>query len=78
MPRLEYVIKQEKINATDDGKEALYNLSGGDMRRVLNILQVLFDLFACLIGFFRVHLWLLTQLMKRMFTCVLDNQNQRL
>uniref|UniRef100_A0A914D7Y7 Activator 1 subunit 5 n=1 Tax=Acrobeloides nanus TaxID=290746 RepID=A0A914D7Y7_9BILA len=39
MPRLEYVIKQEKINATDDGKEALYNLSGGDMRRVLNILQ---------------------------------------
>ncbi|KAH7680195.1 replication factor c subunit [Aphelenchoides avenae] len=39
MPRLEYIVKEEKVTVTEDGKEALYKLSGGDMRRVLNILQ---------------------------------------
>jgi replication factor C subunit 3/5 len=39
MPRLEHVIHEEKLNVTEDGKEALYNLSGGDMRKILNILQ---------------------------------------
>ncbi|XP_073982605.1 replication factor C subunit RfC3 [Rhodnius prolixus] len=39
MPRLEYVIEQEKIKVTEDGKQALIELSGGDMRKVLNVLQ---------------------------------------
>jgi replication factor C subunit 3/5 len=39
MPRLEHVIREENLTVTEDGKEALYNLSGGDMRRILNVLQ---------------------------------------
>ena len=39
MPRLDYVIEQEKVKVTEDGKKALVTLSNGDMRRVLNILQ---------------------------------------
>ncbi len=38
-PRIEYVIKQEKVKATEDGIKALIDLSQGDMRKVLNILQ---------------------------------------
>lgn len=37
--RLDYIVEQEMINITDDGKNALIELSSGDMRRVLNILQ---------------------------------------
>jgi replication factor C subunit 3/5 len=39
LPRLDYVIEQEHVDATDDGKKALMELSGGDMRKVLNVLQ---------------------------------------
>lgn len=39
LPRLNYVIEQEKLEATEDGKKALMDLSGGDMRKVLNVLQ---------------------------------------
>ncbi|CAH1233898.1 RFC5 [Branchiostoma lanceolatum] len=39
LPRLEYVIEQEKVDVTDDGKKAILQLANGDMRRVLNILQ---------------------------------------
>lgn len=39
MSRLNYVIEQEKVDCTEDGKKALLTLSGGDMRKVLNILQ---------------------------------------
>ena len=39
LPRLEHVCQEEKINITEDGAKALMNLSQGDMRRVLNILQ---------------------------------------
>ncbi|BES95506.1 replication factor c [Nesidiocoris tenuis] len=39
VPRLEYVIAQERVRATEDGKKALIELAGGDMRKVLNILQ---------------------------------------
>lgn len=39
IPRLNYVIEQEKITVTEDGKKALMELSGGDMRKVLNVLQ---------------------------------------
>ncbi|XP_066268597.1 replication factor C subunit 5-like [Branchiostoma lanceolatum] len=39
LPRLEYVIEQEKVEVTDDGKKAILQLANGDMRRVLNILQ---------------------------------------
>ncbi|KAI6184027.1 Replication factor C subunit 5 [Aphelenchoides bicaudatus] len=39
MPRLEHVIREENLTVTPDGKEALYNLSGGDMRKILNVLQ---------------------------------------
>lgn len=37
--RLEFIIKEENVNATDDGKQALIDLAQGDMRKVLNILQ---------------------------------------
>ncbi|GLH11225.1 Replication factor C subunit 2 [Gryllus bimaculatus] len=39
LPRLEYVVKEENVSITEDGKKALLALSGGDMRKVLNILQ---------------------------------------
>lgn len=39
LPRLNYVIKQEQINVSEDGRKALLTLSGGDMRRIINILQ---------------------------------------
>ncbi|XP_021922630.1 replication factor C subunit 5 isoform X2 [Zootermopsis nevadensis] len=38
-PRLEYVINQENVNVTADGKTALLTLAQGDMRKALNILQ---------------------------------------
>lgn len=37
--RLRLIVKQEKVDIDDDGEKALMNLCGGDMRRVLNILQ---------------------------------------
>ncbi|KAI8869661.1 P-loop containing nucleoside triphosphate hydrolase protein [Ramicandelaber brevisporus] len=37
--RLDYVIEQERVNISMDGREAILKLSNGDMRRVLNILQ---------------------------------------
>jgi replication factor C subunit 3/5 len=41
LPRLNFVIDEEKIQdqVTEDGKKALMTLSGGDMRKVLNVLQ---------------------------------------
>lgn len=37
--RLEFVAKSENVNLTEDGCKAILALSGGDMRRVLNLLQ---------------------------------------
>eukprot|EP00741_Cyanophora_paradoxa_P007176 tig00001085_g6944.t1 len=37
--RLEHIVKQEKIEVTEDGREALIKLGCGDMRRILNNLQ---------------------------------------
>ncbi|VEU44848.1 unnamed protein product [Pseudo-nitzschia multistriata] len=37
--RLEEVAREEKVPITKDGVEAILDLSGGDMRRVLNLLQ---------------------------------------
>jgi replication factor C subunit 3/5 len=39
LPRLQYVVDQEKVKATKDGLKALIELADGDMRRVLNVLQ---------------------------------------
>ncbi|KAL0280663.1 UNVERIFIED_CONTAM: hypothetical protein PYX00_001887 [Menopon gallinae] len=39
IPRLNYIIEQEKIEVTEDGKKAVITLGQGDMRRILNILQ---------------------------------------
>ncbi|XP_063613930.1 replication factor C subunit 5-like, partial [Penaeus indicus] len=39
LPRLNHVIEEESVQVTEDGKKALLALSGGDMRKVLNILQ---------------------------------------
>ncbi|KAG7207411.1 hypothetical protein KM043_009061 [Ampulex compressa] len=39
LPRLCDIIKEENLNVTEDGKTALMTLSGGDMRRVINVLQ---------------------------------------
>ncbi|KAL7567814.1 hypothetical protein ACA910_000565 [Epithemia clementina (nom. ined.)] len=37
--RLEFVADEENVQLTNDGREAILRLSGGDMRRVLNLLQ---------------------------------------
>lgn len=39
LPRLDYVIDQEKLKVSADGKIALIKLANGDMRKVLNVLQ---------------------------------------
>lgn len=39
IPRLNYVIEQEKLNVTDDGRKALIDLGCGDLRKVINLLQ---------------------------------------
>lgn len=39
IPRLNYVIDAEGLRASEDGKRALVALSGGDMRKVINVLQ---------------------------------------
>ena len=45
--RLEHVVEREEIDITEDGRKALLRLSGGDMRRTLNILQVRLWGFGC-------------------------------
>ena len=37
--RLIHVAKNENVNISDDGVDAILSLSNGDMRRVLNLLQ---------------------------------------
>ncbi|KZC05458.1 PREDICTED: replication factor C subunit 5 [Dufourea novaeangliae] len=39
LPRLDDIIKEENLDVSEDGKKALIALSGGDMRKVLNVLQ---------------------------------------
>jgi replication factor C subunit 3/5 len=39
MPRMDLIIKNENIQITDDGRRAVHELSQGDMRRVVNLLQ---------------------------------------
>lgn len=39
LPRMDLIIQKECINITDDGKRAIHELSQGDMRRVVNLLQ---------------------------------------
>lgn len=39
LPRMELIIKNENIKITDDGRRAIHELSQGDMRRVVNLLQ---------------------------------------
>ncbi|XP_018561198.1 replication factor C subunit 5 [Anoplophora glabripennis] len=39
LPRLNYVVDEEKVKISEDGKKALLTLANGDMRKVLNVLQ---------------------------------------
>lgn len=39
LPRMDLIIRNEKINITEDGRNAIHELSQGDMRRVVNLLQ---------------------------------------
>lgn len=39
MPRMDLIIKNEQIDITEDGRRAVRELSQGDMRRVVNLLQ---------------------------------------
>lgn len=39
IPRMRMIIENEKVNITEDGIKAIYDLSEGDMRRVVNLLQ---------------------------------------
>jgi replication-associated recombination protein RarA len=42
--------KLYSVNITSDGKQALLRLANGDMRKVLNVLQVcLLEQFACIL-----------------------------
>lgn len=50
MPRIDYIIKKEELNVTDDGKDALFKLSKGDMRRIINVLQVFFKFFLLMLN----------------------------
>ena len=38
IPRLEHVATAENVEVTEDGKKALIALSGGDMRKVHNLI----------------------------------------
>ena len=38
IPRLEHVATTENVEVTEDGKKALIALSGGDMRKVHNLI----------------------------------------
>jgi DNA polymerase III delta prime subunit len=79
MPRIEHIIKEEAISITDEGKKALLKLSKGDMRRVINVLQVSMK--------FNTNVWFKIQfraqhfpfihrkLPKRQFTSVSVNRN---
>ncbi|CAI8055030.1 Replication factor C subunit 5 [Geodia barretti] len=46
--RLQHVIKEEGVSVQPDGVESLITLSGGDMRRALNVLQVIISHCHCL------------------------------
>uniref|UniRef100_T1L3E1 AAA+ ATPase domain-containing protein n=1 Tax=Tetranychus urticae TaxID=32264 RepID=T1L3E1_TETUR len=35
VPRLDYIVSKENVNITEDGKKAILELSGGDMRKLL-------------------------------------------
>lgn len=39
LPRMELIVENENIDITEDGKKAIHELSQGDMRRVVNLLQ---------------------------------------
>lgn len=39
VPRLNYVIDEEKVKISEDGRQALLTLANGDMRKLLNVLQ---------------------------------------
>lgn len=39
IPRMDLIIAHEHVKITDDGRKAIYELSQGDMRRVVNLLQ---------------------------------------
>ena len=39
LPRIRMIASEEKCNVREDGMQALLRLSGGDMRRILNVLQ---------------------------------------
>uniref|UniRef100_A0A6G1SL59 Replication factor C subunit 5 n=1 Tax=Aceria tosichella TaxID=561515 RepID=A0A6G1SL59_9ACAR len=39
MPRMDLIIQNENIKITEDGRRAVHELSQGDMRRVVNLLQ---------------------------------------
>jgi len=39
LPKIKYIIEREKLDCTDEGINAIYQLSNGDMRKYLNILQ---------------------------------------
>ncbi|RLF14904.1 MAG: replication factor C small subunit [Thermoprotei archaeon] len=39
MGRVRYIAEKEGVKVTDDGMEAIWNVSGGDLRRAINTLQ---------------------------------------
>lgn len=38
-PRMDYIIQQENVKITPDGRQAILELAGGDMRKIINLLQ---------------------------------------
>uniref|UniRef100_A0A6U7XZ77 AAA+ ATPase domain-containing protein n=1 Tax=Eutreptiella gymnastica TaxID=73025 RepID=A0A6U7XZ77_9EUGL len=48
MQRLQYIVQQEEIEYTEEGLNAVHKLSGGDMRKCLNIMQATSNSFKCI------------------------------
>jgi replication factor C subunit 3/5 len=45
MDRLVHIVQEEKIDYSDEGLQSVHKLSGGDMRKCLNILQATYNSF---------------------------------
>jgi len=42
IPKIDYIIEKEEVKINQSAKDSIYNLSGGDMRKYINILQAVY------------------------------------
>ena len=61
------------VNIDENGKQAIMRLANGDLRRVLNLLQVhITSLYAFVIALCSLHIWPTIKLTKRSSTTLLE------